>query len=92
MALATSLGDPTRWLEAATALAVGEAARAAEVFTEIGSVPDEAYARLFAARSSPKSGDSNEAAAELEQARLLARALGATEYLAEAEQLASRVD
>jgi predicted ATPase/class 3 adenylate cyclase len=36
----------TAWLEAADALARGEHTRAAELYAEIGSAPDEEYARL----------------------------------------------
>ena len=40
----------TPWLEAATALATGDPQRAADLYGEIGSLPDEAFARLRAAR------------------------------------------
>jgi tetratricopeptide (TPR) repeat protein len=37
----------TRWLEAASAFARGEFTRAADLFREIGSTPNEAYSRLL---------------------------------------------
>jgi class 3 adenylate cyclase/tetratricopeptide (TPR) repeat protein len=40
----------TRWFTAALALAAGDFRGAAELFDEIGSVPDRAYAQLLAAR------------------------------------------
>ena len=39
----------TRWLEAAEAIGEGDWARAADAFAEIGSLPDEAAARVEAA-------------------------------------------
>jgi tetratricopeptide (TPR) repeat protein len=42
---AESRRPQTAWLAAAAALAAGEYARAVELYAEIGSVPDEDYAR-----------------------------------------------
>ncbi|MGZ4388052.1 MAG: hypothetical protein ACXVZL_01570, partial [Gaiellaceae bacterium] len=42
---------PTRWVDAAEALGRGDFALAADTFAEIGSRPDEAWARLQAARA-----------------------------------------
>jgi class 3 adenylate cyclase len=39
---------PTRWLDAASAFALGDYARAADVYRDMGSAPNEAYARLAA--------------------------------------------
>src|SRR4029450_11056192 len=41
---------PSPWLDAARAYAAGDPARAAKLYAEIGSRPDEATARLAAAR------------------------------------------
>jgi hypothetical protein len=48
LAAVARLQAPTRWAEAAKALALGDFARAASIYTEIGSRPDEDFARLQA--------------------------------------------
>jgi class 3 adenylate cyclase/tetratricopeptide (TPR) repeat protein len=45
LAVARAAKAPTRWLDAAVALLEGDAARAADVYAEIGTRPDESYAR-----------------------------------------------
>lgn len=40
---------PTRWLDAALAVARGDVVRAGEIYREIGSVPDEAMVRRYSA-------------------------------------------
>ncbi|HSC93050.1 MAG TPA: adenylate/guanylate cyclase domain-containing protein [Gaiellaceae bacterium] len=67
---------PTRWLAAATAFVQGEYGRAADLYAEVGSRPDEAYARL-------RSGDPR----ELERALAFFREVGAGGYAGEAEAL-----
>jgi tetratricopeptide (TPR) repeat protein len=73
------LPAPTPWTEAARAYASKDYRRAAEMFAEIGSKPDEAYARL-------RSGE------ELEVRRALEfyRSVGATRYLDEGERMLAR--
>jgi tetratricopeptide (TPR) repeat protein len=44
------VANPTPWLDAACAFAAGDAATAADRYATIGSLPDEAYARLRAGR------------------------------------------
>jgi class 3 adenylate cyclase/tetratricopeptide (TPR) repeat protein len=76
----------TLWHNAALKIASGDAAGAAEVYAEIGSVPDEAYARLRAAEAL------HETAAE-EQLRLalpVFAQLGATAWQAEADSLLAK--
>jgi DNA-binding SARP family transcriptional activator/class 3 adenylate cyclase len=77
---------PSPWLEAARALAGGDPARAARIYTEIGSRPDEAAARLAAARrllpSRPAAGRT-----ELERAIAFFREAGATASLEQAKEL-----
>jgi class 3 adenylate cyclase/tetratricopeptide (TPR) repeat protein len=75
---------PTRWVEAAASLA-DDPRRAAELFGEIGSRPDEAYARLRAAASLPV----GERGAELARAAEFFRSVGATASLREADGLAA---
>jgi tetratricopeptide (TPR) repeat protein len=66
----------TRWLEAASAFARGECLRAAELYREIGSVPNEAYARLAASDE-----------ANVRRALQFYRSVGATPYIKRAEAL-----
>jgi tetratricopeptide (TPR) repeat protein len=60
---------PTPWLEAARALAAGDPMTAAERYAAIGSLPDEADARLAAARLLAGQGRRPEAEAQLAAAR-----------------------
>jgi class 3 adenylate cyclase len=57
------------WLEAAAALAVGDPLGAAAIYAAIGSRPDEADARLAAARLLAGAGDAAEAGQQLAAAR-----------------------
>jgi class 3 adenylate cyclase/tetratricopeptide (TPR) repeat protein len=66
---------PSLWTEAALNILDGALDRAADLFVRIGSLPDEAYARLCA--GDPKS---------LERALAFYRAVGATSYVREAEE------
>jgi hypothetical protein len=76
--------EPTLWRVAARAVASDELEHAAEVFAEIGSVPDEAYARLVAAEERGAGG------AELERALTFFREVGATAYLERGEALLAK--
>jgi class 3 adenylate cyclase/tetratricopeptide (TPR) repeat protein len=78
---------PMRWLDAANALADHEAARAADIYAEIGSAPDEAEARLWAARSLVAAGRRPEANDQLERALGFWRSVGAGRYVREGERL-----
>jgi tetratricopeptide (TPR) repeat protein len=60
---------PTPWLEAARALAAGDPLAAAEGYAAIGSLPDEADARLAAARLLTRQGRQADADAQLAAAR-----------------------
>jgi hypothetical protein len=77
----------TRWLEAARAYAAGAYLDAAEVYADIGCVPDEAFARLRAAEALIKAGRRPEADAQLQRALAFYRSVGATAYIREAESL-----
>ncbi len=80
----------TRWYEAARAVLVGDHAAAADVYGAIGSRPDEAVARLEAARQSLTAGDKDDAGDQLERALAFFRRAGAHAYLNDAARLASR--
>jgi hypothetical protein len=77
----------TPWHEAARLVVGGDLAGAAELYAEIGSVPDEAYARLRAAGAFVGSGRRAEADGQLRLALPVLAQLGATAWAAEAEAL-----
>jgi class 3 adenylate cyclase/tetratricopeptide (TPR) repeat protein len=77
----------TAWLEAALAFIRGEFDVAAALFDRIGSRPDEALARLRAAKQLAQAGMPNEAGAELERALAFYRDVEASAYVSEAEEL-----
>jgi tetratricopeptide (TPR) repeat protein len=79
--------QPTRWVEAARAVATARFARAAEVYGTIGSRPDEALARLYAAAAPVTSDRSDVARHDLERAVEFFQAVGAARYLEQAERL-----
>jgi hypothetical protein len=68
---------PSPWLDAARALAAGEPLRSAAIYAAIGSLPDEADARLAGARVLASQGHPDEAGAQRDAARaFLTMALG----------------
>jgi class 3 adenylate cyclase/tetratricopeptide (TPR) repeat protein len=77
----------TPWFEAAEHLLVGEFTQAADVFARIGSLPDEAFARLRAAEALLGEGRRSDADAELRRSLEFYRGVGATAYVARAEKL-----
>jgi class 3 adenylate cyclase/tetratricopeptide (TPR) repeat protein len=77
----------TRWLESAEAITGGSFAEAAGTYAAIGSLPDEAWARLRAAEGLIGAGRNGEGTAELESALAFYRRVGATRYVREAEAL-----
>ena len=60
---------------------------AAEIYGEMGTGPEEAYARLRAAENLVREGRRAEADAELERALAFWRTAGATAYVREGEAL-----
>jgi tetratricopeptide (TPR) repeat protein len=78
------------WHEGARLIATDDLAAAAEVFAEIGTVPDEAYARLRAAEQSVRAGDRAEADLQLRIALPVFAQLGATAWTAEAKALLAK--
>jgi len=77
----------TKWLEAAEAIARASFAEAAGIYATIGSLPDEAWARLRAAEELVGAERRGEAESELESALSFFRRVGATRYVREAEAL-----
>ncbi len=77
----------TPWHQAARLIVTGDLAGAADVYARMGSVPDEAYARLRAAAALVASGHRPQANAQLNLAFPAFTRLGATAFTAEAESL-----
>jgi class 3 adenylate cyclase/tetratricopeptide (TPR) repeat protein len=75
------------WLRAGREILEDDLAGAAETFAEIGSIPDEAEARLRDAETLVLAGRRAEADAQLAGALSLYRSLGATRYLHRGERL-----
>jgi len=78
---------PSRWIQAGRLWASGDRAGAADRFEEIGSAPDEAYARVKEAERLIAAGRRAEAEPFLSRALELYRGMGATAFIQEAEQL-----
>jgi tetratricopeptide (TPR) repeat protein len=89
-ALGREAGRSGPWHEGARLIATDDLAGAAEVYAEIGTVPDEAYARLKAAEQSVRAGGRVEADRQLRVALAVFAQLGATAWTAEAEALLAR--
>jgi class 3 adenylate cyclase/tetratricopeptide (TPR) repeat protein len=79
----------TRWLDAAEAVAAGEFERAAELYAQIGSRPDEALAHLRAAQQLRVAGGRQRVQDHLAAARAFHSAVGAQLHLREAERLSA---
>jgi len=77
----------TPWHEAARCVASGNLVEAADIFAEIGSVPDEAYARLKAAEAFVATGDRAAADRELRLVLPAFAPLRASAWAARAESL-----
>jgi class 3 adenylate cyclase/tetratricopeptide (TPR) repeat protein len=78
---------PTRWLDAALEIVLGKELEAAGTYAAIGSLPDEAEARLRAAEALTHGRRHTEAEAELAPALAFYRSVQATGWLARAERL-----
>jgi predicted ATPase/class 3 adenylate cyclase len=87
LAILEALRLETRWREAALALLRGDAVGAANVYAQIGSLPDEAHARLQAGQALARAGRQAEADEELSRALEFFRRVGAERYVREAEAL-----
>jgi len=86
LAALAKTGSSTRWLAAASALLV-EPAHAVELYREIGSRPDEAYARVRTAQALLGERERAQAERQLDQALAFYRGVGAEAYVQEAERL-----
>ena len=75
------------WTDAAVAILDGDFERAAELFVRIGSLPDEARARLAAAEQLAADRRGAEADGQLKKALAFYRSVGATGYVREGETL-----
>jgi tetratricopeptide (TPR) repeat protein len=73
------------WLAAALAYAGRDYAVAAEIYANMGSLPDAAYARLQAAARSAADGHTTDAKEHRRKALSFYGAVGATRYIREAE-------
>jgi tetratricopeptide (TPR) repeat protein len=85
-ALESHLATP--WTDAVHRYAAGDFVGAAEVLASVGSKPEEAEARVHAARQLAAEGRDDEAHAQLEQAIAFFRSVGASRYLESAEAIA----
>jgi class 3 adenylate cyclase len=78
---------PNPWTEVVQLYAAGDFVLAAAKLGEIGSRPEEAEARLDAARQLTAAGRADEAGEQLRQAVAFFRSVGATRFLDESESL-----
>jgi len=85
--LLESLRLRTLWLEAALALLNGNSEEAARVYARMGSLPDEAYARLLTGVTLAEAGRRPEADEQLRLALEFFRSVGAERYIREGEAL-----
>jgi class 3 adenylate cyclase/tetratricopeptide (TPR) repeat protein len=82
---------PTPWSEVFHRYAVGDFAGAADMLGSIGSRPEEAEARIHAARQLSADGQGAEAGEQLRRAAAFYRSVGATRYLQEIEPLLTAI-
>ena len=87
LAAAKHARTSSRWLEAARAVALGEYARASEVYAAIGSLPDELLSRIGAAREALAARRPHQAEVELSLALPAMGRIGAGRYVREGEAL-----
>jgi hypothetical protein len=81
------VAPPSPWQEAARADVAGDPGRAAAVYAQIGARPDEAHARLAAAKRLLGQGRLAEGRSELDRALVFYREVGASAHLAAAREL-----
>jgi tetratricopeptide (TPR) repeat protein len=77
----------TRWREAAAHELRGELVQAAQAYSEIGHMPEEAHLRLKAAEQLLAQGRRAEADAQLTKALAFYRSVGASRYIRQCEEL-----
>jgi class 3 adenylate cyclase/tetratricopeptide (TPR) repeat protein len=83
----TRVWTATPWRQAVAAIATGNFEHAADLYAEIGSLPDEAFARLQAAKQLFAAGQRAEADTQLQRALGFFRQVKASAYLREGEAL-----
>jgi class 3 adenylate cyclase/tetratricopeptide (TPR) repeat protein len=77
----------TLWIQGAEAIVRGDHRKGADIYAEMGTLPNEAYTRLRAAEHLVKDGWRTEADVQLEQALAFYRSVGATRYIRAGETL-----
>jgi hypothetical protein len=82
--------DVTPWVIACRAAVLGEYTKAAEAYAAIGSLPDEAHARLQAGGRLLAAGQGARSARELEKSLAFWRSVGARGRIEECESLLGR--
>jgi tetratricopeptide (TPR) repeat protein len=83
----TRVWTATPWRQAAAAIATGNFQHAADLYSQIGSLPDEAFARLGAARQLLAAGQTPQINLQLQLALGFYRQVKASAYLREGEAL-----
>jgi tetratricopeptide (TPR) repeat protein len=81
------VAPPSPWQEAARAYVAGDPGLAAAVYARIGARPDEAHARLAAAKRLLAQGRLAEGRSELDRALVFYREVGASAHLTAAREL-----
>jgi hypothetical protein len=84
-------GPDVPWTHAARAVASGDSLGAASILADVGSRPDEAYARLRAAHELAAAGRKGEAEACLDAALAFYESVSAITFLREGEALRARL-
>jgi class 3 adenylate cyclase/tetratricopeptide (TPR) repeat protein len=77
----------SRWYRPVEAICEGDPARAADLYAAMGSLPDEAIARLSSAQALMSAGETASAHEQLERALAFFRKVGAARYVQVADSL-----
>jgi class 3 adenylate cyclase/tetratricopeptide (TPR) repeat protein len=80
----------SKWYDAARALVQGDFVTVSTIFSEIGTLPDEAAARLRSAETFVAEGRRAEADEQLQRSLAFWRSVGATRYIREGEALLAK--
>jgi thioredoxin-like negative regulator of GroEL len=76
-----------RWIEVAEQIGRGDYPGAADLYAEIGALPNEAYTRLRAAAQLLDGGRRGQADEQLRRSLAFWRSVGASRYVGEGESL-----
>jgi hypothetical protein len=82
----------SRWYRPVEAICEGDPARAADLYAAMGSLPDEAMARLSSAQALMSAGETASAHEQLERALAFFRKVGAARYVQVADSLVARAE